>query len=386
MSSGLRIWGACRGLALRARPAVVTRPRAEVFWHARQTRAARRFYSDDANRPPAKPADTPESRTIPDAAQKASDLKILQGQITQDGDNRVAEDPSLQAGDAAADSYIDSIDDSILEQLLPAGNGGNGGLTPAQEEMLYNEGTIPSPEEAEARLLVAGEGEAEGEAVEEAQLEAAEPGPVESESVGEEVQNAGHKFGIPQKPFPDGFHLRKRYHPVLEQITRLLMRDGKLSVAQTHMTAVMNYLRTSPAPVYNKKVPLLPGTPPAPFLPLNPILYITVAIDSVAPIVRVRSLAGAGGGGRALDLPMPIGLRQRRRMAFRWILDAIDKKQSKGSGRRQLSKRIADEIIAVVEGRSGIWDKRKQIHKLSTAARANVTIRSRRRSSRGGGF
>jgi small subunit ribosomal protein S7 len=88
-----------------------------------------------------------------------------------------------------------------------------GGLTPAQEDILYREGTIPSAEKAEA--LVA--------AAEKAELNAPDS---------TEMQNPGHKFGLPRRPWPQGFNLKKRYHPVLEQITRLLMKDGKLSVAQ----------------------------------------------------------------------------------------------------------------------------------------------------------
>jgi len=139
------------------------------------------------------------------------------------------------------------------------------------------------------------------------------------------------------------------------------------------MAMVMNFLRTAPAPIYSPKFPLLPGTPPASHLPLNPILYITIAVDSVAPLLKVRNIAGAGGGGRALEMPMPLAVRQRRRMAFQWILDVINKKPSKGSGPKQFPHRIAEEIIAVVEGRSSVWEKRRQVHKLGTVARANVS-------------
>lgn len=249
------------------------------------------------------------------------------------------------------------IDDATLEQLFYGGRTQSstieGGLTPAQEDILYREGTIPSAEKAEALV---------------AQAEQAELDSPDST----EMQNPGHKFGLPKRPWPEGFNLKKRYHPVLEQITRLLMKDGKLSVAQRNMAIVMNYLRTAPPPIYSPLYPLLPGTPPATHLPLNPILYITVAVDSVAPLLKIRNVAGAGGGGRALELPVPLGVRQRRRIAFQWILDVINKKPSKGSGRKQFPYRIAEEIVAVVEGRSGVWERRKMVHKLGTASRANI--------------
>lgn len=138
------------------------------------------------------------------------------------------------------------------------------------------------------------------------------------------------------------------------------------------MALVMNHLRTAPAPIYSPKFPLLPGTPPASHLPLNPVLYIAIAIDSVAPLVKVKAVAGAAGGGRSLEVPVPLTVRQRRRTAFMWILDVVDKKPSKGSGRNQFAIKVAEEIIAVVEGRSGVWDKRKLVHKVGTTARANV--------------
>lgn len=42
----------------------------------------------------------------------------------------------------------------------------------------------------------------------------------------------GHKFGLPEKPLVQGMHLKNRYEPILAQMTRLIMRHGKLSKAQ----------------------------------------------------------------------------------------------------------------------------------------------------------
>ncbi|EMR66153.1 putative 30s ribosomal protein s7 protein [Eutypa lata UCREL1] len=138
------------------------------------------------------------------------------------------------------------------------------------------------------------------------------------------------------------------------------MRDGKLSKAQRNMAMILNYLRMSPAPKVNPLRPLLPGAPPPTHLPLNPLLYLTLAIDSVAPLIR------------ALELPEPMAVRARRRVAVMWILDIVNKKQSRGSGRGQFAARFGEEIVAVVEGRSRVWDKRQQVHKVGTAARANL--------------
>ena len=136
---------------------------------------------------------------------------------------------------------------------------------------------------------------------------------------------------------------------------------------------ILNYLRTSPPPKINPARPLLPGAPPASHLPLDPIRYLTVVVDSVAPLIRVARYGGILGGGQAMDVPLPLRVRQRRRLAFRWILDAVEKKPSRGSGRKQFPFRVAEEIVAVAEGRSAVWNKRLEVHKMGTAARANLS-------------
>ncbi|RYP10345.1 hypothetical protein DL765_008155 [Monosporascus sp. GIB2] len=184
-------------------------------------------------------------------------------------------------------------------------------------------------------------------------------------------EGEGLLFGAPVRPKKHE-QLQDRYHPVVTQVTRLLMRNGQLSKAQRNMSMILNYLRTSPAPKINPLRPLLPGAPPPHHLPLNPLLYLTLAIDSVAPLIRVKNMKGMAGGGQALELPEPLAVRARRRQAVMWILDIVNRKQSRGSGRAQFATRFGEEIVAVIEGRSRVWERRQLVHKLGTAARANL--------------
>lgn len=111
-------------------------------------------------------------------------------------------------------------------------------------------------------------------------------------------------------------------------------------------------------------------------------MYLTLAIDSISPLIRIRSQRGAAGGGVALQVPTPLNERQRRRKAFTWILDAASSKPSRGSGRDQLAHRVAEEVIAVVEGKSALWEKKIALHKLATTQRINVNFRPRKGSRR----
>ncbi|KAI9807028.1 MAG: hypothetical protein M1825_005745 [Sarcosagium campestre] len=189
-----------------------------------------------------------------------------------------------------------------------------------------------------------------------------------------EVDVQGQKFGLPSLPLSSKAHMKYRYDPVVKQVTNLLMRDGKLSEAQKNMSIILQYLRTSSAPMASSRS-LLPGAPPPNHLPLNPVLYLTLAIDSVAPLLKLRSQKGAAGGGVALQIPVPLRLRQRRKKAMEWILAVVDKKPSRGSGPGQFARKFAEEIVAVLEGRSAVWERRNIVHKSAVGARANLPRR-----------
>ncbi|PGH19869.1 hypothetical protein AJ80_03786 [Polytolypa hystricis UAMH7299] len=178
-------------------------------------------------------------------------------------------------------------------------------------------------------------------------------------------EELGYKFDVPEQ-LPRSEHLRFRYDPVVDQFTKLIMKDGKLSLAQRNMNLILDHLRTSPPPKIDSTRPLLPG-PPAPQLPLNPILYLTLIIDSVAPLLRIRQQRGAAGGGASLPIPIPLRVRQRRRAALQWIIAASEKRRD-----TRLAVRLANELVAVAEGRSSVWEHRAAIHKLGVSARTNV--------------
>ncbi|KAH2570952.1 hypothetical protein KXV99_004975 [Aspergillus fumigatus] len=185
----------------------------------------------------------------------------------------------------------------------------------------------------------------------------------------------GLKFPAPES-LPKTENFRERYDPLLEQFTKLLMRDGKLSKAQKNMSFILDHLRTAPPPQPHPKRRLLPG-PPSPQLPLNPVLYLTLIVDSVAPLIKIRQQKGIAGGGAAVQIPVPLMQRQRRRTAIRWIIDASDKRRDSS-----FAQRVAHELVAVAEGRSGVWDRREAVHKLGVAGRSNLGLVTQRSDAR----
>lgn len=198
----------------------------------------------------------------------------------------------------------------------------------------------------------------------------------------------GHKFPLPDV---NSLHrldgLKRRYDPLLEQFTKLIMKDGKLSKAQKQMSKILDILRTAPPPGTNAQFPnrvlmlsdssasstevAITGqgvtTIPRSSLPLFPIEYLTTIIDSVAPLLKIRQQRGMAGGGQSLPIPVPLGVRQRRRQAIQWILKAAETRKEVN-----MHDRIGKELIRVAEGQSSAWEKRDLVHRLAVSARSNV--------------
>src|SRR5271169_1544076 len=120
------------------------------------------------------------------------------------------------------------------------------------------------------------------------------------------------------------------------------------------MSIILDTLRTAPPPQPNPSFPnrTLLTTQPRNLLPLSPVQYLVTAIDSVAPLLKIRQQRGVAGGGASLPLPVPLGVRQRRRVAIQWILASADNRKEVN-----LADRVAREIINVAEGKSSAWEK-----------------------------
>lgn len=204
MSARSKVWGACRSLAVRSRPAA---PRSRPFV---QPIARPRWYSDESH-------NNSQTPRVPPETNAADYLKPEQSDALPSTPGDAAA-PGTTAPGTNADSHIESLGDAELEKIFFSGKvtpkEGEPGLTDAQQEMLFSEGMIPPADEADALLEASAGGQ----------------GLVTGETA--LADSLGFKFPLPTKPYPSDFNHKKRYHPVLDQLTRLMMRDGKLSVAQ----------------------------------------------------------------------------------------------------------------------------------------------------------
>ncbi|KAI9371535.1 ribosomal protein S7 domain-containing protein [Aspergillus egyptiacus] len=141
------------------------------------------------------------------------------------------------------------------------------------------------------------------------------------------------------------------------------------------MSAILEHLHASPPPAVHPRRRLLSDGATIAQLPLDPIRYLTVIVDSIAPLIANKSVSGIAGGGASVNVPVPLALRQRRRFAIRWIIDASDKRRD-----IKFETRVANELLAAAEGRSSAWEKKELVYKLGVAGRVNVGKKPRKGS------
>ncbi|GAA5880387.1 hypothetical protein JCM8547_007535 [Rhodosporidiobolus lusitaniae] len=133
---------------------------------------------------------------------------------------------------------------------------------------------------------------------------------------------------------------------LLGVLARLIMRDGKLARSHSHLDQMLNQLH------------LATQSPPIPVL--------RKAIDLASPSIRI---VGRRQGTKVLQTPQPLTAPQRRRQAWKWIVDASDKRQGV---EKDFGKRLALEVLAVLNSQSEALKKRDTVHQQGLTGRANV--------------
>ncbi|GAA5911307.1 hypothetical protein JCM5296_004799 [Sporobolomyces johnsonii] len=133
---------------------------------------------------------------------------------------------------------------------------------------------------------------------------------------------------------------------LLAVLARLIMHDGKLARAHSHLDLMLTTLQLSTS------------SPPL------PILERALALTS--PSIR---MVGRRKGTKVLQTPQPLTAKQRRRQAWRWIVEASDKRQAT---EKSFGKRLALEVLAVLNGQSEALKNLEARHRQGVVGRANV--------------
>ncbi|KAJ1675054.1 hypothetical protein EV182_002025 [Spiromyces aspiralis] len=140
-----------------------------------------------------------------------------------------------------------------------------------------------------------------------------------------------------------------REDPLLSQLVNTIMRDGKKTRAQRLINDALRDIRR----LTNS----------------DPYKVLADAIELASPLMTTRS---AKKGSKVIQVPKPLNLRQRRRRAILWILEACENR-----GERSMPLRLSGEIQAIINGNSQVLQKKQMLHKLVLANRANINTTTR---------
>lgn len=126
-----------------------------------------------------------------------------------------------------------------------------------------------------------------------------------------------------------------------------LMRHGKKAMANRQVLGMMRHLAAA--------------------LNTDPLPALRHAIDLASPMVRVRTNVQ---GAKNIQHPVALNPQQMRRRGLVNIIQASKKKSD-----REIEKRLAKEILGVLDGNSEALRKKEEVHKDAVRVRANFTAR-----------
>jgi len=97
----------------------------------------------------------------------------------------------------------------------------------------------------------------------------------------------------------------------------------------------------------------------------DPVETLEKAIDSVAPKQEVRAKRV---GGAAYQVPMEVRGPRKISLAIRWILEAAKKRPT--SEYKTFDKKLAAELLAILNNEGEAVKKRDTVHKMAEANKA----------------
>ncbi|KAM0750633.1 ribosomal protein S7 [Meredithblackwellia eburnea MCA 4105] len=133
---------------------------------------------------------------------------------------------------------------------------------------------------------------------------------------------------------------------LLQTLSRLIMKSGKLARAHKHIDTCLS------------SIALSTSSPPLPVL--------NRALGIVSPSIRI---VGRRKGTKSLPTPQPLTEDQRIRQAWKWIVEASEKRLA---NEKIFGKRLAAEVLAVLGGQSEAIKKKEARHQQGVTGRANV--------------
>jgi small subunit ribosomal protein S7 len=149
---------------------------------------------------------------------------------------------------------------------------------------------------------------------------------------------------VPERPvIPDPKHNNK----LLAKFINSIMRDGKKSTAESILYNAFDIIREK-----TKE---------------EPLKVFEKALDNVKPVIEVKSRRV---GGSTYQVPTEIRHSRRVALGIRWII-----KFAQGRSERDMSSKLAGELLDAANLRGASVKKREDTHKMAEANKAFAHFR-----------
>ena len=133
----------------------------------------------------------------------------------------------------------------------------------------------------------------------------------------------------------------------VQMIINRMMRGGKKSTAQRLMYDALDIVEER--------------------MKRNPIEVMEQALRNVSPAIEVKPMRV---GGATYQVPVEVPQERAVTLAMRWILD-----NSRGRGGRNMSEKLAAEIMDAANGQGNSVKKKDDTHRMAEANRAFAHFR-----------
>ncbi|MCL4246626.1 MAG: 30S ribosomal protein S7 [Anaerolineae bacterium] len=133
----------------------------------------------------------------------------------------------------------------------------------------------------------------------------------------------------------------------VQMIINRMMRGGKKSTAQRLMYDALDIVEER--------------------MKRNPVEVMEQALRNVSPAIEVKPMRV---GGATYQVPVEVPQERAVTLAMRWILD-----NSRGRGGRNMSEKLAAEIMDAANGQGNSVKKKDDTHRMAEANRAFAHFR-----------
>ena len=99
----------------------------------------------------------------------------------------------------------------------------------------------------------------------------------------------------------------------------------------------------------------------------EPLKMFKKSVDNVKPVLEVKTRRI---GGANYQVPVEVKPYRRQSLAIRWIIEA-----SRGRGEKNMTERLANELIDAANERGNAIKKRDDVHKMAEANKAFSHLR-----------